>query len=332
MGIRIAVIGATGKVGYEILNVLSESDIDLAEVLAVSSHKSAQKEVSFGESILISEPIDHFDFSRADIAIFGVASEVSAKYAPIAASKGCIVIDNSSHFRMDPEVPLVVPEVNSIEIGNYIKKNIISNPNCCAIPLVLALHPLHQHIAIERVVVSTYQSVSGAGRAAMDELYNQTKAKYMNNNLQPEHFSRTIAFNVQPVIGEIRDNGYSEEEWKIRVETQKILDPSIIVDATCVRVPVFVGHSESVMVEFADEISVSEAVSILKSAPGVQVNTRDYDTPIEIVGEDDIKISRIRQYSERKNTLNMWIVSDNLRKGAALNAVQIAKHLINYYF
>lgn len=332
MGVRIAVIGATGKVGYEILNVLSESDVDLEEVFAVSSYKSAQKKVSFGDSVIIAEAIDNFDFSRADIAIFGVSSEVSAKYAPIAASKGCVVIDNSSHFRMDHDVPLIVPEVNSIEIGNYTKRNIISNPNCCAIPLVLALNPLHHHIPIEKIVVSTYQSVSGAGKAAMDELYNQTKAKYMNDKVEPECFPRTIAFNVQPVIGEIREDGYSEEEWKIKAETQKILDPSIIVDATCVRVPVFVGHSESVMVEFADEISVSEAVAILKNTPGVQVNTRDYHTPIEIVGEDDIKISRIRQYADRKNTLNMWIVSDNLRKGAALNAVQIAKHLINYYF
>ena len=270
-----------------------------------------------------------------DIAIFAVANDVSAEFAPKATASGCIVIDNSSHFRMDSEVPLVVPEVNCAEIVNYSKKNIISNPNCAAILLVTVLHPLNKHVPIEKVVVSTYQSVSGAGKDAMDELYRQTKSKYMLDNVQPLEFSRQIAFNIIPQIDSFMEDGYTKEEWKIRVETQKIMDAGIQVEATCVRVPVFVGHSESVHIEFNDDISVVEAVKILKNSPGVILadhqNMDDYVTPLEAVGENHVFVSRLRQMNSRKNTLNMWIVSDNLRKGAALNAVQIMQYLIKHY-
>lgn len=336
MGVRIAVIGATGKVGQEMLKVLSQFDMNLEEVFAVASERSANKQVSFGEDkILTTTDLNSFDFSTADIALFAISSDLAAKYAPIATSYGCIVIDNSSHFRMDKDVPLVIPEVNPHDIADYTKKNIIANPNCCAIPLIMALHPLHQHNPIERVIVSTYQSVSGAGKVAMEELYSQTKSKYMLDDVPPAYFPRPIAFNVQPHIGGFMDNGYTEEEWKIRTETQKILDHGIIVDATCVRVPVFIGHSESIHIEFSDDITTAEAYSLLKNAPGIAINstsTRDgYVTPIETVGEDHVFISRLRQDPTRKNTLTMWVVSDNLRKGAALNAVQIAQHLVQHY-
>jgi len=335
MGVKIAVIGATGKVGQEVLKTLAQFDMNLEQVFAVASEKSANKEVSYGDEILTTTDLHSFDFSQVNIAIFAISSELSAKYAPMAAADGCIVIDNSSHFRMDKDVPLVVPEVNPHDIADYSKKNIIANPNCSTIQMVVALNPLHQHIPIEKVVVSTYQSVSGAGKAAMDELYRQTKSKYMLDDVPPAHFPRPIAFNLFPHIDDFMDNGYTKEEWKMRVETQKILDPSIIVDATCVRVPVFVGHSESVHIEFSDEITVQEARSLLKVAPGIMMNRGlehdGYVTPIEVVGEDHVFISRLRQDPIRKNTLTMWIVSDNLRKGAALNAVQIAQHLIQNY-
>lgn len=335
MTVRIAVVGATGKVGREILNVLAQSEIKPDEVFALASIESINKEISYGDKILKIMDLNSFDFTRADIAIFAVRNELAARYAPIAAEAGCVVIDNSSHFRMDKDVPLIVPEVNPHDIANYTKKNIIANPNCSTIQMVMALHPLHQQVPIEYVVVSTYQSVSGAGKQAMDELYRQTKSKFMLDDVPPAQFSKQIAFNVIPHIDEFMADGYTKEEWKMRVETQKILDCDITVNATCVRVPVFVGHSESVYIEFSDEISVTAARSILKNAPGITISnssTQDgYTTPIDITGEDNVFISRLRQDPAKKNTLTMWIVSDNLRKGAALNAVQIAHHLIQHY-
>lgn len=335
MSIKIAVVGATGKVGQEILKILSQFDFKMDQVYAVASDKSANKSISFGDEVMQISGLSGFDFSSVDIAIFALSHELADKYVPKATESGCIVIDNSSRFRMDPEVPLVVPEVNAHDIADFRKKNIIANPNCSTIQLVVALHPLHKHIAIEKVVVSTYQSVSGAGKDAMDELYRQTKSKYMLDNVPPLQFTRPIAFNLIPHIDDFMDGGYTREELKMRVETQKIMDSSIMVEATCVRVPVFIGHSEAVHIEFSDDITVAEAAMILKKSPGIilanDANKEDYITPIEVVGEDYVFISRLRQHPSRKNTLNMWIVSDNLRKGAALNAVQIMQHLVKHY-
>jgi aspartate-semialdehyde dehydrogenase len=333
---KIVIVGATGKVGQEALKVLSETNIKFEKVYAVSSDRSINKKVSFGDEALVTVGLDDFDFSQVDIAIFAVSNELAYKYAPIAAAAGCVVIDNSSTFRLDEEVPLIIPEVNIGDIANYRNRNIIANPNCSTIQLVTAIHPLHLHNPIKKVVVSTYQSVSGAGKAAMNELFSQTKSKFTLDEVPAKEFPCKIAFNVIPQIDKFMEDGYTKEEWKMRDETKKIMGGDIIVDATCVRVPVFVGHSEVVHLEFSHEITVEEAYYILSNAPGVSVNDlnqhKDYLTPIDVVGENEVFVSRLRQDPSSKNTLTMWIVSDNLRKGAALNAVQIVQHLVESYY
>jgi aspartate-semialdehyde dehydrogenase len=333
VGYRVAVVGATGNVGREILNVLAERQFPLDEVAAVASSRSTGNEVDFGDSgkMLRVKNLDHFDFSGWDIALFAAGSEVSKAYASKAAQAGCTVIDNSSLFRMDPDVPLIVPEVNADAIGGYRKKNIIANPNCSTAQLVVALKPLHDAAKIKRVVVATYQSVSGAGKRGMDELFEQSRNIFVGDANEPQHFTKQIAFNVIPHIDVFLDDGSTKEEWKIVVETKKILDPSIKVTATCVRVPVFVGHSEAVNIEFENEISADQAREILREAPGVMVVDKredgGYVTPVEAVGDYATYVSRIREDSTVENGLSLWVVSDNLRKGAALNAVQIAELL-----
>jgi aspartate-semialdehyde dehydrogenase len=333
MGYRVAVVGATGNVGREILTVLAERQFPLDEVAAVASSRSTGNEVDFGDSgkTLRVKNLDHFDFSGWDIALFAAGSEVSKAYAPKAAQAGCTVIDNSSLFRMDPDVPLIVPEVNADAIAGYRKKNIIANPNCSTAQLVVALKPLHDAAKIRRVVVATYQSVSGAGKRGMDELFEQSRNIFVGDSNEPQFFTKQIAFNVIPHAGDFLDDGSTTEEWKIVVETKKILDPSIKVTATCVRVPVFVGHSEAVNVEFENEISADQARDILREAPGVMVVDKredgGYVTPVEAVGDYATYVSRIREDSTVDNGLSLWVVSDNLRKGAALNAVQIAELL-----
>jgi aspartate-semialdehyde dehydrogenase len=333
VGYRVAVVGATGNVGREILNVLAERQFPLDEVAAVASSRSTGNEVDFGDSgkMLRVKNLDHFDFSDWDIALFAAGSEVSKAYALKAAQAGCTVIDNSSLFRMDPDVPLIVPEVNADAIGGYRKKNIIANPNCSTAQLVVALKPLHDAAKIKRVVVATYQSVSGAGKRGMDELFEQSRNIFVGDANEPQYFTKQIAFNVIPHIDVFLDDGSTKEEWKIVVETKKILDPSIKVTATCVRVPVFVGHSEAVNVEFENEISADQAREILREAPGVMVVDKredgGYVTPVEAVGDYATYVSRIREDSTVDNGLSLWVVSDNLRKGAALNAVQIAELL-----
>ncbi len=333
MSYKVAVVGATGNVGREILQTLSERKFPVREVAAVASSRSIGKEVSFGDTkILKIQSLEHYDFSNTDIALFSPGSAVSKEYAPKAAAAGCVVIDNTSQFRMDEDVPLVVPEVNPEALGGFRKRNIIANPNCSTIQMVVALKPLHDAAGIKRVVVSTYQSVSGAGKEAMDELYDQTKKIYVNQIEDPYKFTRRIAFNVIPHIDSFMDDGNTKEEWKMVQETKKILDPNIEVSATCVRVPVFIGHSESVNIEFERPLSASEARAILRETDGVVVidspADNHYSTPIEVVGEDAVFVSRIREDTSQPNTLNLWIVADNLRKGAALNAVQIAEELI----
>jgi aspartate-semialdehyde dehydrogenase len=333
VGYRVAVVGATGNVGREILNVLAERQFPLDEVAAVASSRSTGNEVDFGDSgkMLRVKNLDHFDFSDWDIALFAAGSEVSKAYALKAAQAGCTVIDNSSLFRMDPDVPLIVPEVNADAIGGYRKKNIIANPNCSTAQLVVALKPLHDAAKIKRAVVATYQSVSGAGKRGMDELFEQSRNIFVGDANEPQHFTKQIAFNVIPHIDVFLDDGSTKEEWKIVVETKKILDPSIKVTATCVRVPVFVGHSEAVNIEFENEISADQAREILREAPGVMVVDKredgGYVTPVEAVGDYATYVSRIREDSTVENGLSLWVVSDNLRKGAALNAVQIAELL-----
>jgi len=335
MGYKIAVVGATGNVGHEILNILDERAFPVSDVLAVASSKSAGKEVSFGDKTLKVQDLAKVDFKGVDIVLSSPGAKVSAEFAPIAAKAGAVVIDNSSHFRMDPDIPLVVPEVNPHAISSYTKKGIIANPNCSTIQMVVALKPLHDIARIKRVVVSTYQSVSGAGKAAMDELFNQTRHFYMNDAGEPEIFQKKISFNVIPQIDKFMDDHSTKEEWKMVVETQKILDPGIQVCANCVRVPVFIGHSEMVNVEFDNPITVKDAMKAWTSAPGISVIDLNSDlgfvTPAEIAGEDDVFISRVRQDSSIANGLNFWCVADNLRKGAALNAVQIAEVLIEKY-
>jgi aspartate-semialdehyde dehydrogenase len=333
MGYRVAVVGATGNVGREILNILAERQFPLAEVAAVASSRSTGDVIDFGDSgkELKVQNIEHFDFGEWDIALFAAGSEVSKVYAPIAANAGCTVIDNSSYFRMDPDVPLIVPEVNAEAIAGYRKKNIIANPNCSTAQLVVALKPLHDAAKIKRVVVATYQSVSGAGKRGMDELFEQSRNIFVGDANEPAFFSKQIAFNVIPHIDDFLDDGSTKEEWKMVVETKKILDPKIKVSATCVRVPVFVGHSEAVNIEFENEISADEARNILREAPGVMVVDKrengGYVTPVEAVGEYATYVSRIREDPTVENGLSLWVVSDNLRKGAALNAVQIAELL-----
>jgi aspartate-semialdehyde dehydrogenase len=334
MGYRVVVAGATGNVGREMLNILAEREFPVDEIVALASRKSLGTEISFGDATLKCKDLDTFDFTGWDIALFAVGSEATKIYAPKAAAAGCIVIDNSSLYRYDPQVPLIVPEVNADAIMGYKNKNIIANPNCSTAQMVVALKPLHDRARIKRVVVATYQSVSGAGKEGIDELWDQTKAVYNpTSEVPPKKFSKQIAFNVIPHIDVFLDSGETKEEWKMVAETKKILDPAIKVTATCVRVPVFVGHSEAVNVEFEDYLDWQEAQDILREAPGVLVVDKreagGYITPIEAVGEYATYVSRIRQDSTIENGLSLWVVSDNLRKGAALNAVQIAEVLGN---
>jgi aspartate-semialdehyde dehydrogenase len=337
MAYTVAVVGASGNVGREILSILSERQFPVDRVHAVASSRSVGQEVSFGEDkILKIEDLAHFDFSNVDVALFSPGGAVSAKYAPIAAAAGAIVIDNTSHFRMDPDCPLVVPEVNADALLDWAKKdgrkNIIANPNCSTIQLVVALKPLHEAAGIQRVVASTYQSVSGAGKDAMDELFRQTRGVYVNEPVQPEHLTKEIAFNAIPHIDKFMDDGTTKEEWKMAVETKKILDPSIKLTATCVRVPVFISHAVAANVEFERPLSVEQARQVLADQEGcVVVDYRQdegYVTPKEAAGEDMVYVSRIREDITAENALAFWCVADNLRKGAALNAVQIAEKLI----
>ena len=330
---NVAVVGATGNVGRELLNTLFERNFPVGEVFALASKNSVGREVSFGdEKILKVQDLAEFDFTQADIGLFSPGASVSRTYAPKAAKAGCVVIDNTSEFRMQEDIPLIVPEVNSDALKNYKNKNIIANPNCSTIQMVQVLKPLHDKAKIKRVVVSTYQSVSGGGKSAMDELYHQTKGIYANNSIEPEKFSKRIAFNVIPHIDVFMDDGYTKEEWKMRVETKKILDESIEVSATCVRVPVFVGHGEALTIEFENKISADEAREILSETDGLVVMDRredgGYMTPAECVGDDATFVSRLREDTSTDNSLSMWVVSDNVRKGAALNTVQIAEELI----
>jgi aspartate-semialdehyde dehydrogenase len=334
MGYRVVVAGATGNVGREMLNILAEREFPVDAITALASRRSLGTEVSFGERTLKCQDIETFDFEGWDIALFAIGSEATKTYAPRAAGAGCIVIDNSSLYRYDPRVPLVVPEVNPEAVEGYRERNIIANPNCSTAQMVVALKPLHDRARIKRVVVATYQSVSGAGKEGMDELWDQTKGIFVpGQEVAPKKFSKQIAFNVIPHIDVFLDDGSTKEEWKMVAETKKILDPAIKVTATCVRVPVFVGHSEAVNIEFEDFLDEDEAREILREAPGVLVVDKrepgGYVTPIECVGDYATYVSRIRQDSTIENGLSMWIVSDNLRKGAALNAVQIAETLGN---
>ncbi|MEM8773928.1 MAG: aspartate-semialdehyde dehydrogenase [Pseudomonadota bacterium] len=334
MGYRVVVAGATGSVGREMLNILAERQFPVDELAALASRRSLGTEVSFGDDTLKTQDLDTFDFTGWDIALFAIGSDATKTYAPKAAAAGCVVIDNSSLYRYDPEVPLIVPEVNPDAVTQYSNKNIIANPNCSTAQMVVALKPLHERAKIKRVVVSTYQSVSGAGKEGMDELWEQTKSVYNpTSDVPPKKFQKEIAFNVIPHIDSFMEDGSTKEEWKMVAETKKIVDPAIKVTATCVRVPVFVGHSEAVNIEFEDFLDEDEARDILREAPGVMVidkrETGGYVTPKECVGDYATFISRIRQDSTIENGLNLWCVSDNLRKGAALNAVQIAETLGN---
>lgn len=338
MSFKVAVVGATGNVGREILQILAERSFPASEVVALASKNSVGREVSYGEDeVLKVQALDDYDFTGTDIALFSPGSAVSKVYAPKAAEAGCVVIDNTSYFRMDPDVPLVVPEVNAYALEDFRRTNIIANPNCSTIQMVVALKPLHDVNPIKRVVVSTYQSVSGAGKEGMDELYDQTKQLYFNDHKEPNKFTKRIAFNVIPHIDTIQEDGITKEEQKMINETKKILDPSIEISATCVRVPVFVGHSESLNIEFTNPITPEEVYDIFEEAQGVVVVDRredgGYVTPAEIAGDDPVYISRIRQDNSLPdgNGINMWVVSDNLRKGAALNAVQIAEVLIEQF-
>ena len=338
MGFKYAVVGATGNVGREILQIMSERDVHAKDVVALASSRSVGAEVSYGEDeVLKIHDLETFDFEGIDIVLSSPGAKVSEKYVPRATSAGSVVIDNTSQFRMDPEVPLVVPEVNPEAIAEFRNRNIIANPNCSTIQLVVALKPLHDLAGIRRVIVSTYQSVSGAGKSGMDELFNQTKGIYMN---EPEHkyqetFSKQIAFNAIPHIDIFMEDGTTKEEWKMMVETKKILDPEIRLTATCVRVPVFVGHAESVNIEFEKPISTDEARDALRAAPGVVVvdhrADEGYVTQVECAGEDPVYVSRIRDDMTIENGINFWVVADNLRKGAALNTFQIAETLIRDY-
>ncbi|KIC13961.1 aspartate-semialdehyde dehydrogenase [Leisingera sp. ANG-Vp] len=332
MGYRIVVVGATGNVGREMLNILAERQFPVDEIAALASRRSLGTEVSFGDKTLTTQDLDTFDFAGWDMALFAVGSAATKDYAPKAAAAGCVVIDNSSLYRYDPEIPLIVPECNPEAIHDYKNKNIIANPNCSTAQMVVALKPLHDRAKIKRVVVSTYQSVSGAGKDGMDELWDQTKAIYNpTTEVAPNKFQKQIAFNVIPQIDVFMEDGSTKEEWKMVVETKKIVDPSIKVTATCVRVPVFVGHSEAVNIEFEEFLDEDEARDILREAPGIMVIDKreagGYVSPIECAGDFATFISRIRQDSTIENGINLWCVSDNLRKGAALNAVQIAELL-----
>jgi len=333
MGYKVAVVGATGNVGREMLAILAERAFPADEVIAIASRRSQGTEVSFGERTLKVKAIEHYDFSDIDICLMSAGSAASKEWSPKIAASGAVVIDNSSCWRYDADVPLIVPEVNADAVVNFRKRGIIANPNCSTAQLVVALKPLHDKATITRVVVATYQSVSGAGKEAMDELFAQTKSVYTLDEIAAKKFSKRIAFNVIPHIDVFQDDGFTREEWKMVVETKKILDPKIKVVATCVRVPVFVGHSEAVNIEFANPITADEARELLRNAPGcLVIDKREaggYATPYEAAGEDATYISRIREDPTVDNGLVLWCVSDNLRKGAALNAIQIAECLIN---
>ena len=333
MGYKVACVGATGNVGREMLNILSDRAFPADEVVALASRRSQGVEVSFGDRTLKVKALENYDFSDVDICLMSAGGDVSKEWSPKIAAQGAVVIDNSSAWRYDADVPLIVPEVNAEAVAGYTKRNIIANPNCSTAQLVVALKPLHDAATIKRVVVSTYQSVSGAGNDAMDELFSQTKSVYTNDEMVTKKFPKRIAFNVIPQIDVFMEDGYTKEEWKMLAETKKILDPKIQLSATCVRVPVFIGHSESVNVEFAKPLTPDEAREILRKAPGVLVIDKHepggYATPYEAAGEDATYISRIREDATVENGLAFWCVSDNLRKGAALNAIQIAECLIN---
>ena len=334
MSYNVAVVGATGNVGREMLSILAERQFPVNEVHALASRRSVGVEVSFGEATLKCKDLGTFDFSKVDFCLMSAGGAVSKEWSPRIGAKGCVVIDNSSAWRYDLDVPLIVPEVNANAVAGFAKKNIIANPNCSTMQLVVALKPLHDHATIKRVVVATYQSVSGAGKDAMDELWAQTKGKYVpGQEVGAKKFPKEIAFNCIPQIDVFMEDGYTREEWKMVAETKKILDPKIKVTATCVRVPVFVGHSEAVNIEFEKPITAEEAREILREAPGcLVIDKREpggYITPMEAAGEDATYISRIREDGTVENGLSMWVVCDNLRKGAALNAVQIAECLIN---
>ena len=332
MGFKVAVVGATGNVGREMLNILSERRFPADEVVALASRKSMNVEVSYGDKTLKCKSLDQYDFSDVDICLMSAGGAVSKEWSPKIAAQGAVVIDNSSQWRMDPDVPLVVPEVNAHALDGFRKKNIIANPNCSTAQLVVALKPLHDKAKIKRVVVATYQSVSGAGKDGMDELDRQTKALYSVQDVEVKKFPKRIAFNLIPHIDVFLDDGYTKEEWKMVVETKKILDPKIKLTATCVRVPVFISHSEAVNIEFENPITADEARDVLRNAPGcIVIDKREpggYVTPLEATGEDATYISRIREDATVENGLVLWCVSDNLRKGAALNAIQIAETLI----
>ncbi len=333
MGYRIVVAGATGNVGREVVNILAERAFPADEVAVLASSRSQGIEIEYGDTdkMLKVQNIENFDWSGWDMAIFAIGSEATKKYAPIAAAAGCVVIDNSSLHRMDPDIPLIVPEVNPDAIDTYTRKNIIANPNCSTAQLVVALKPLHDYAKITRVVVSTYQSVSGAGKEGMDELFEQSRNIFVGDSADPKKFTKQIAFNVIPHIDSFLDDGYTKEEWKMMVEVKKILDPKIKLSATCVRVPVFVGHSEAVNIEYEREMSAETAQNILREAPGIMlIDKREdggYTTPVEAAGDDATYVSRVREDPTVDNGLAFWCVSDNLRKGAALNAVQIAELL-----
>src|SRR5467141_121870 len=333
MGFKVAVVGATGNVGREMLSILAERAFPADEVVPLASRKSMGVDVSYGDRTLKIKALDHYDFSDVDICLMSAGSAVSKEWSPRIGARGAVVIDNSSCWRMDPDVPLVVPEVNADAVAGFRKKGIIANPNCSTAQLVVALKPLHDKARIKRVVVATYQSVSGAGKDAMDELFEQTKAVFTLGEIKTKTFPKRIAFNLIPQIDTFMEDGYTREEWKMVAETKKILDPKIKLTATCVRVPVFVSHSEAVNVEFEEPLSADDARDILRSAPGCLVIDKHepggYVTPYEAAGEDATYISRIREDATVENGLSMWVVSDNLRKGAALNAIQIAECLIN---
>ncbi len=333
MGYTVAVVGASGNVGREVLNTMAEREFPADKVIALASSRSVGRAMAYGdEKEVICQNLEEFDFNGVDIVLSSPGAKVSAIYSPKAAKAGAVVIDNTSHFRMDPDVPLIVPEVNAHALAGFSKKNIIANPNCSTIQMLTALKPLHDAFGIERVVVSTYQSVSGSGREAMDELFNQTRAIYVNDPVTNEIFTKQIAFNCIPHIDVFMDDGQTKEEWKMVVETKKILDPKIKLTATCVRVPVFIGHAESINIECTKEITADAARAVLEKAPGVSVFDRRVDggyvTQEEAAGEDNVYVSRIREDITVENGLNLWVVSDNLRKGAALNTVQIAEALI----
>ncbi|MEO0544882.1 MAG: aspartate-semialdehyde dehydrogenase [Pseudomonadota bacterium] len=333
MGFKIAIAGATGNVGREVLDILAERGFPADTIVPLASRRSVGQEVTFGDKELKVQALENYDFSDTDICIMSAGGSVSKEYAPKIGAQGCVVIDNSSAWRYDADVPLIVPEVNADAIEGFTRKNIIANPNCSTAQLVVALKPLHEKAKIKRVVVSTYQSVSGAGKEAMDELFAQTRAVYVADPVESKKFTKRMAFNVIPHIDQFMEDGYTKEEWKVTAETKKMLDPRIKVTCTAVRVPVFISHSESVNIEFEDEITADEAREILREAPGCLVIDKHEDggyiTPYEAAGEDATYISRIREDITVENGLNIWVVSDNLRKGAALNTVQIAEVLVN---